>query len=452
MRVRQLVPIFVLSILLLPLASGGVMRDTTLMPPPWNHCLGIRKVTQFHLDLYSGYSAEFDDPQGLFCIKLDSKDDPETDRDDDELTVFGLNSGAHQLIYNKGLTSIGIVGRGGSGPMEFSNPISITGDTAGNIYVADAGNDRILHLRYLENDELVQVGEMKGEEDDLLANPTGVSLSGGRLYVADSGNDRIVVFDQKGDLIERLAPRTVTARLVRPLTVAAVTEGEDWLYYSDHFIAVVDSLGKRLWKLTPEGKVQGVAIYPNREGGFGHIAIDYYGNIYVTDPVHGCIHKFNRHLDYIMAFGGEETGRFDEPRGITIYRRFGQIFVSERAGAPYYWIGTDIIRYTARNLTLDLSRRIIGVDVSFLLTEHSFVSLHLEDEKGRELVRILGDYLLPAGTFERRLELPYSDLEPLANCKLRLVIVAKPSCSSRAYHAVTEKSRPLEAELTHDPN
>ena len=144
--------------------------------------------------------------------------------------------------------------------------------------------------------------------------------------------------------------------------------------------------------------------------------------------------------------------RFDEPRGIAIYRRFGQIFVSERAGAQYYWIGTDVIRYSARNLTIDASKGTVGVDVSFLLTEHSFVSLHLEDERGEEQLPILEDYLLPAGTFERHLELPCSDLEPLANCKLRLVIVAKPTYSSRGFHAVKRESRPLEARLSSDPD
>ncbi len=452
MKVKQLIPIFVLSIVLLPLASGGERGGTTLITPPWNHCLGLHKVTQFHLDLYSGYSVEFGDPQGLFCTKLQSEDDPGNERDDDELTVFGLDGGTNLLIYNKGLTTIGIIGGEGSGQLQFRNPYSLSGDAMGNLYVADTGNNRIVHLRHLASRELVYAGELNGMDGYELDRPTGVAFSGGMVYVADSGNDRIAVFGADGRLQASFAPQTDEVRLFRPLSLAAVTEGDEWLYYRDYFIAVVDSLGQRIWKLSPEGDVLGIIRYHLPEGGFGHLAVDYYGNIYATDPRHGCIHKFNRHLDYIMAFGESGTlhNQFDEPRGITIYRRFGQVFVSERAGAQYYWIGTDIIRFSAKNLTIYPSEGRLGIDVSFLLTEHSFVSLHLEDEQGNERVRILDDYLLPAGLFERHLELPCTELELLANCKLRLVIVAKPTYSSRAYLEARKRSRLLETQLSSD--
>ncbi len=450
MKVKQLIPIFVLSIVLLPLASGGERKGTTLITPPWNHCLGLHKVTQFHLDLYSGYGAEFKDPQGLFCAKLRSEDNLETERDDDELTVFGLDRGSNLLIYNKGLTSIGIVGIEGKDGVRFRDPVSLSGDENGNIYVADTGNDRIVHLRYMADRELVYVGEMRGPEGDGLKRPGGVSFSGGKLYVADSGNDRIAVFDPGGTMQSSFAPEKGGDHLFRPGALAAVTEGDGWFYYRDFFVAVVDSIGKRIWKLSPNGDVLGIIRYHLPEGGFDHIAVDYYGNIYATDPRHGCIHKFNRHLDYIVAFGesGTKHNQFEEPRGITIHRRFGQIFVSERAGAQYYWIGTDVIRFSAENLSIYPSERRLGIDVSFLLTEHSFVSLHLEDEQGNERLRILDEYLLPAGFFERRLELPCDDVETLANCKLRLVIRANPTYSSRAYLEAEKKSRLLEARLS----
>ena len=264
----------------------------------------------------------------------------------------------------------------------------------------------------------------------------------------------LAIFDLDGRLHASFYPRKEGESLVRPFSVAAVTEGDDWLYYRDYYVVVVDSLGQRIWKLSPEGEVLGIIRYPNPEGGFGHVAVDYYGNIYATDPQHGYIHKFNRHLNYIVAFGesGEGHNQFDEPRGITICRRFGQVFISERAGAQYYWIGTDIIRFSAENLTIDPSAGRLGIEVSFLLTEHSFISLHLEDEHGNERFQVLDEYLLPAGFFERKLELPGTELELLANCKFRLIIVAKPTYSSRAFLAVKKESRLLDAQLSSDPD
>jgi hypothetical protein len=449
MRVRELIPIFVLSVVLLPLAAGRKEESTTLVTPPWNHCLGLHKVTQFHLDLYSGYKEKFDDPQGLFCVKLRSEDDPDNIRDDDELTVIGLNRGKHTLIYNKSLTSIGIVGGEGNGPSQFKDPVSVSGDAQGNIYIADTGNNRVVHMKYLENDALVPIGTIAGPEGDALDHPSGVSFSGGLLYVADSRNNRIVSFDVEGRLHAVFSPSTAGETLYGPSAIAAVTAGDDWLYYSDYFIVAVDSFGQRLWKLSPDGAVIGIARYPSPRGGFGHVAVDYYGNIYVTDAENGCIHKYDRHLNYIVAFGerGTGTNQFDQPRGITVYRRFGQVFVSERAGAQYFWIGTDVLRFTAENLTIDPDAGRLGIDVSFLLTEHSTVSLRIEDEKAVQQYALLREHLLPAGTFRRHIELESDTLELLAKCKLRLVIVAKPTYSSRTFLTVTRKSPFLNARI-----
>jgi hypothetical protein len=427
--------------------TGG----TTLVTPPWTHCLGLHKVGQFHLDLYSGYREKFVDPEGLFCTKLVSEDNPETSHDDDELTVFGVNSGNSDIIYNKSLTSIGIVGRPGAGKMEFRNPRSLTGDKMGNLYVADSGNDRIVQLRYVDK-ELVWVGEIDGGAGGPFSMPSGIALSGGLLYVADTGNDRIVALRADGTFAGSMVPEFKGARLWKPSSIAAVTEGDEWLYYRDYYLAVTDSLGQRLWKVSPDGRAL-VLVRRGDLGGMGsfdHIAIDYYGNIYVTDRENGCIHKFDRHGVYVAAIGG--TGpddiHLDQPRGIAIYRRFGQLFVDERAGAQYFWIGTDLLRFEASNLTFSPDGKRCSVDVSFLLTEHSDVSLSLVDDRGKNRFTIISDYLLPLGKFSRRIAVDCPDGAALAKCNLRVVVTAKPTYSSRAFLAVRRESRPLTPQIS----
>lgn len=444
MKFLKSAPAAILLILSVSAASFGGPKGTTLVAPPWNHCLGLHKVTQFQLNIYSGYSEKFDDPQGLFCTKLSVKDDPESEKDDDELNVFGLNTGRNRLIYNKSLSSIGIVGGPGRGLNQFNSPLSITGDREGNIYVADAGNDRILHLRYFE-DGLVAVREIVGEEEDRLAGPAGVSLSGGILYVADTRKDRIVAFGADGSPRSVFKPSLKGASLYRPFGLAVVSSGDEWLHFRDYFIAVTDSMGGRIWKLSTSGEPLAVVRYSSigGRGSFNHVAIDYYGNIYVTDTINGKIHKFDRNLKYIVAIGddGTDEGQFDQPRGISIYRRFGQIFISERAGAQYYWIGTDILRLSLHGIYFETESKRCRVDVSFLLTEHSAVTLYLEDESGKNRFTILPEYILPLGPFEQRLTARCDPAESLAKCKLRLVAIAKPTYSSRTYHAVRRESR-----------
>jgi hypothetical protein len=446
MKAHVLVVLIAICFAAVSLASMNERDRTTLVTPPWTHCLGLHKVTQFHLDIYSGYREKFNDPEGLFCIKLESKDKPDSPRDDDELTVYGVNSGNCDIIYNRSLTSIGIVGKRGGGPLQFREPLALTGDKEGNLFVADTGNDRIASLKYVE-DDLIWIKEIRAPEGDPLRRPSGVALSGGLLYVADAGNSRIVVLGTDGSFVRSFTVEWRGAKLFEPSALAAVTRGDEWIYYGEYFLAVTDSLGGRLWKISPDGKALGLVRRASigDRGSFNHIAIDYYGNIYVTDTRAAKIHKFDRYLKYIVAIGEKGMGdvQFDEPRGITIYRRFGQIFVSERGGAQYFWIGTDVLRFFADNLLLDTDRKRCSVEVSFLLTEHSTMSLILRDDKGKDRLTILSDYILPPGKFSRRMEVDCPHAATLAKCKLSLVAIAKPTYSSRAYLTVERESRLL---------
>jgi hypothetical protein len=451
MRVSRIVLLAAVCLAFISLRGRGERGSTTLVTPPWTHCLGLHKVTQFHLDLYSGYRERFNDPEGLFCTKLASKDKPDTPRDDDELTVYGVNTGNCDIIYNKSLVSIGIVGGPGGGVLRFREPRALTGDGVGNLFVADTGNDRIARLKY-EEDELVWVGEIRGPETEPLRAPSGVVLSGGFLYVSDTGLDRIAVFTPEGSFVRSFSVEWNGARLTGPSALAAITKGDDWIYYGDYFLAVVDSLGGRLWKISPHGTAVGLVRRSTigGTGSFGHVAIDYYGNIYVTDAAAGVVHKFDRNLRYIMAIGNEKAGgpRFDEPRGITIYRRFGQVFVSERAGAQYFWIGTDMLRFSAGALTFDTKRNRCAVEVSFLLTEHSTVSLLLRDDRGKDRFTIISEFTFPPGKLSRRIEVDCPEAGALAKCKLSLVAVARPTYSSSGYVAVERESRFLSPRLS----
>jgi hypothetical protein len=112
-------------------------------------------------------------------------------------------------------------------------------------------------------------------------------------------------------------------------------------------VAVTDSAHSRLWRLDPESG-QPQAVRRVRDLGrdraeFYDVAIDYYANVYTSDRG-GRLHKFDRGLEPLLSIGKRGTGEheFDEPRGIGLYRRFGQMFVAERAGAQYLWIGTDV--------------------------------------------------------------------------------------------------------------
>ncbi len=405
--------------------------ETTLVTPPWYHCLGMHKVTRTHLDIYSGFREKFEDPRGIFCTKLSVKDDSGTDYDDDELTVFGINSGSGHILYNVGLFSLRIFDGAPEGGQELKTPSDITGDRHGNIFVADTGNDRI--MRYSYRDDRLHLVEKLQEHSGIGINqPMGVSMSAGILYVADTGRDRIITYRLSERMCEAEIVLSGPEGLIEPTALSAVSRGEPWYYYDDFFVAVIDSFGKRLWKIPFEGE-RLVFRYSSLvgKGRFDYLDIDYYGNVYVTDSSSGRIHKFDRNLRYIAAIGSGEGGiELDQPRGIAIYKRFGQVFVTERAGAQYFWVGTDLIRLDSQGVEYNPENGDFSVKISFLLTEHSLLSIFLRDCENGEEFAILSDFLFPAGHHDKIIKGRLKDRPEIKGATARLVVKAKPTYSS----------------------
>jgi tripartite motif-containing protein 71 len=91
-------------------------------------------------------------------------------------------------------------GAAGKGPGEFDDPLGVGVDPAGNVYVADTGNNRIVKLSG-SGQVLAAWGGYGTGEGSLIA-PAGVAVdAAGRVFVLDSGNNRVQMFDGNGRLI-----------------------------------------------------------------------------------------------------------------------------------------------------------------------------------------------------------------------------------------------------------
>lgn len=119
-------------------------------------------------------------------------------------TVYISDSGNNRVRRIAGGVLVTVAGNGqpgfnGDGPgqgAELQAPSGICVDSAGNLYIADAGNNRI---RELTPDGIVKtiVGP------DQLASPRGVAIdAAGNLWIADTGNQRVVVLPPGGTLTE----------------------------------------------------------------------------------------------------------------------------------------------------------------------------------------------------------------------------------------------------------
>jgi hypothetical protein len=412
-------------------------QPTTLVFPTFQHTWGIRKATPAHLFLFLGLKTKFNDPQGLAAVRLRRWEDPTTQDDDDELCVYGVNSGEHNIIYNTSMYSVGVYGEEGEGEGQFRNPRGIAADEHGHVYVADAGNHRVVHLLNTGK-ELVWTGTLGsfGDGPGHFRSPCGVALdSQGRLYVTDTGNSRVQIFDNDGQYLGE-----ISGHFNAPEGIAVIDAGESWSYYGETYLCVVDSGGHRLQKFSSDGRLLAKVHGQQTDmttARFAYLAIDYYGSVWVTDPENHCLHKFDRQLNFVVSFGSKGTGdrEFISPRGVAIWRRFGQVFVAEERGAQYYWVGVDLLRVEVQPSSTEK-----GLLIRFFLTERAYLRMDIWDDQG-ELVRILAaEKIEPLGRREHLWDGRNARGDVVPSGLYRVRIIAEPTYSSfRYFQKVVEK-------------
>jgi len=101
----------------------------------------------------------------------------------------------------KVLKTIGEKGVAGNDGEHFRSPDDLVFATNGDIYIADAGNGRIVRLS-ADGKFLGEWGK-KGKGEAEFAAAHGIAIDGrDRIYVADRGNNRIQVFSKKGEFLD----------------------------------------------------------------------------------------------------------------------------------------------------------------------------------------------------------------------------------------------------------
>jgi tripartite motif-containing protein 71 len=122
-------------------------------------------------------------------------------------------------------------GEAGSGTGEFDEPDAVAVDGAGDAYVADTANNRIVELGP-EGTVLREWGSL-GSADGLFHEPTGVAVDGaGNVYVVDRENNRVQEFDSEGRFLAKWGTRGVgPGEFSQPSAVAVDCNGD--VYVAD---------------------------------------------------------------------------------------------------------------------------------------------------------------------------------------------------------------------------
>ena len=157
----------------------------------------------------------------------------------------------------------GAAGNSGDGGLaadaELSGPESVTVDAAGNLYIADTGNQRV---RIVTADGKIAAATKLGLLSPVYAIPDGA----GNLYIADAGAGKILTAGSNG------VPATLVTGLSSPRGLALDSQGN--LYYTEAGAA-------RVSQRSPAGTVTSIGAGSwNIPRG---VAVDSAGNVYVAD-------------------------------------------------------------------------------------------------------------------------------------------------------------------------
>jgi sugar lactone lactonase YvrE len=229
----------------------------------------------------------------------------------------------------------------------FNTPSGLAIDSDGNIYVADTGNNRIRKVTAEGSISTIAgdgtAGYLDGPAAEARFNgPIGVAVDArGNVFVADTYNDRIRMITPNGQVTTVAGGATPgyedgdrnTSLFDTPCGIAVTPDGT---------LIVADTGNDRLRRITTDGNVGTFAVYVNGEDLSSPIGLGFTHDkfIYVTELDRSRVIQIAPGgATHIIAGGGPgfadgaEGARFNQPAGVALDHRTGDLFVTD--GANY---------------------------------------------------------------------------------------------------------------------
>jgi uncharacterized protein (TIGR03437 family) len=248
--------------------------------------------------------------------------------------------------------------------------IGLALDSAGNLYIADADNNRVREVTGLNIKTIAgkSTGGFSGDGGPasaaLLSYPTGVLVdSKGNLYIADQSNDRIRLINT-ALTISTFAGANHFAGDSGSATSALLNLPSHALMDASGNLYISDSMNNRIRKVNAAGTITtvagtGVCAYSGDNGPAasaaiclpGQMALDSTGRLYFADTLNSVVRRIET-TGVITTFAGTGTfgttgdlgpataAQFELPVGLA-FDAAGNLFVSDNYAHTVRKIGTD---------------------------------------------------------------------------------------------------------------
>ncbi|MGA2499731.1 MAG: NHL repeat-containing protein [Tepidisphaeraceae bacterium] len=205
----------------------------------------------------------------------------------------------------------------GQQPMHMPNAVAV--DSLGAVFVSDGADNRIVRFG--------PKGEFTNIIEGGFSQPDGIFVDrSDKLWIADAGNHRVVCTDAGGKVLDTIALPANKDKAAKPTDVLLTPDGSR-MYVVDnanHRILIRDTRAGTWTVMGSAGSALGQFQYPFM------IAIGEENYVYVTEAVGGraqMISPTDRWAGQVSRWG-VELGQVYRPKGIATNSR-GQVFISD---------------------------------------------------------------------------------------------------------------------------